>query len=250
MEFINFDYKSAQYRIGKDCFEKASQAIISLRTDLEDYLAHNPPFLDSLVPVTPTLNPPEIALRMHRASELTGIGPMASVAGVLAQMACERAALKGCQEVVVENGGDLFVNLKEPLTIGIYAGERVLKGKLAFRLNGEDMPLAICSSSSFMGHSLSFGQCDLATVTSKNGALADSAATLAGNLVKSEDDLESTVNIILSIPGVEGVFLVKNDKIGLGGKLPQLISLNSPDIRTHITRDKSANSSYHLLPKR
>ena len=89
MRFRDFSYKSASYRILDECYDQAVKAVKELRAELEGYLASNPPFLDSLVPVDPVDPVPEIALRMHSAARLTGLGPMAAVAGTIAQMACE-----------------------------------------------------------------------------------------------------------------------------------------------------------------
>jgi uncharacterized protein len=242
--FRTFTHKSASYRIEATCYEIASQAIVDLRAELEGYLLRNPPFLDSLVPLLPVEPVPEIARRMHRASEMTGLGPMAAVAGTVAQMACEKCRAAGCKEAIVENGGDVFLDYTSPITMGLYAGEKLFKGKLAFSIEPEMMPLAVCSSSGTMGHSLSLGRCDLATIIARDASLADGAATLAGNLVKSVTDLEPTVKRILAIKGIDGVFLVKGGKIGLGGKLPELVSLSDPDISAKISRDRSEFSSF------
>ena len=185
--FKSFSYKSASYRIEAGCYESAVSAIKELRGELEEYLVRNPPFLDSLVPVAEVEPVPEIARRMHRASVMTGLGPMAAVAGTLAQMACESCRKAGLPSAAVENGGDLYLDLTEPVTLGLYAGEKIFKGKLAFRIETEKMPLSVCSSSGRLGHSLSLGQCDLATVVSRDASLADAAATLAGNLVRREE---------------------------------------------------------------
>ena len=246
MRFREFYHKSIHYKIGGSAYTCACKRIIELREELEGYLKIHSEFMDSLVPVTPLGNPPLIARRMMDASRITGLGPMASVAGVIAQMTCERVRQQENMPSVLDNGGDLFLDSEKDLSLGIYGGENLLEGKLAFRIPVDMMPLAVCSSSGIMGHSLSFGHCDLATVFSKDGALADSAATLAGNLVKSPSDLKKAVNHILNIPGIEGVFLLKGDQIGLGGRLPEIISSRDPDIKAKVTRDRSRRSSFTM----
>jgi ApbE superfamily uncharacterized protein (UPF0280 family) len=244
MVFREFSHKKALYKIGSPSFDRACQFLIELREELEEYLGRNRDFLGSLVPVTPVFPAPEIARRMMEASQITGLGPMASVAGTMAQMACERLNAAGLVGNIIENGGDIYMNGKEDVTLGIYAGETLFKGKLAFHIKAVSMPLSVCSSSGTMGHSLSLGCCDLATVIAKNASLADSAATLAGNMVKTRADLKPAVNHILSLPGIEGVFLVKGEEVGLGGNLPELVSLKDPDITAKITHDKSDKSSF------
>ncbi|MBN2626838.1 MAG: UPF0280 family protein [Spirochaetales bacterium] len=244
MNFKAFAHKSASYRISESCYDSACRAIVTLREELEEYIRRHPSFLDSLVPVKPIKPLPEIARRMHRASELTGLGPMAAVAGTIAQMACERSRAEGAREAAVENGGDMYLALRESLTLGLYAGQALAGQNLAFHISSERMPLAVCSSSGTMGHSLSLGRCDLATVFASDASLADGAATLAGNLVRTPEDLEPAVNRLLAIEGIGGVFLVKGEKIGLGGTLPELVSLADPDIKTKISRDRSELSSF------
>ena len=76
-----------------------------------------------------------------------------------------------------------------------------------------------------MGHSTSLGTCDLATVVAKDAALADAAATQAANLVNSEKDVDVALERIAAIEGIDGVVIVKNDRVGLAGKLPPLIKI-------------------------
>ena len=167
-----------------------------------------------------------------------GVGPMAGVAGTIAQMAVEAALEAGERECMVDNGGDIFLVSEKSITIGLYIGKHPLSGKLAMRIEHESTPLAVCSSSSFLGHSKSFGLCDLATVVSADAALADCAATHACNLVRSTADIGPAAERIASVPGIQGVLIIKEDKISLAGAFPILIPLDSPDIALRVTRDK------------
>jgi ApbE superfamily uncharacterized protein (UPF0280 family) len=144
-------------------------------------------------------------------------------------MAAEAAVSAGAREAIVENGGDMFLTSPEEVLVGLYAGDHSLSGRLAFRLAPGAMPVSVCSSSSRFGHSLSFGDCDLATVVARDGALADAAATLAGNSVRSPEDIEPTLARIMGIPGIRGVLLVKGDRVGVAGDLPPLVRCRDPD---------------------
>jgi ApbE superfamily uncharacterized protein (UPF0280 family) len=139
--------------------------------------------------------------------------------------------------VIVENGGDMFVYAQTEITIGIYAGNNAIGSNLAFRLHAADLPIAICSSSSTMGHSLSFGQCELATVLAKDAALADSAATLVCNKICDDQDLEKTIETVGKLDGIQGILAVKNGKIGMVGKLPQLVRNSDVETKKKITKD-------------
>jgi ApbE superfamily uncharacterized protein (UPF0280 family) len=88
---------------------------------------------------------------------------------------------------------------------------------------------------------LSFGDCDLATVVSSDAALADAAATLACNLVRNPGDIDAALKRLAAIPGVEGVLIVKEDRVGLAGELPELIRHRDAGLRFKVTRDRESS---------
>lgn len=221
--YRTFIHKEAVLRICCEPFDAVTREIVRQRAILEDYIRHHPQFQHTLQPVAVFPDAPEVAKRMARAADTVGVGPMAAVAGAMAQLAVEAALAAGAEEVIVDNGGDIYLQTVEPMIIAIYPGASGQIGRLAFSLEACDTPLSICSSSGKMGHSLSLGQCDLATVVAKDGALADAAATLAGNLVKTVADVEQALTDIVSIKGVCGVLIVKDGHVGLAGKLPPLV---------------------------
>ncbi len=240
--FRSFSYRQAHYRISSCGFDAAAEEIIAVRKELERFIMKNPVFRDSMSPLD--LLPedaPEPAKRLNDAGRAVGVGPMAAVAGYFAQRAAEKALASGCGEAVVENGGDVYLCLEDELILGTYTGRTPLGKNIAFRILPEDSPLAVCSSSSLMGHSASFGRCDLATVFSSSGALADAAATLACNLVKTEKDIASAVERILEIEGIRGILIVKNDKVGIGGDIPEIVRNSDPGTERKITRDINSN---------
>jgi len=231
-----FAYKGANFSIRSDGYDVIVSEIIRQRRILSEYIKRLPSFLSSLVPVHPLEDAPEIAVRMHAAADMTGVGPMAAVAGTTAQMAAEAALAAGAREAVVENGGDIYLASSRQIIIGLYAGNNPLSGKLGFAVSSDDMPLAICSSSSRMGHSLSLGDCDLACVVSADAALADAAATLAANLVTRPADIDSALECVSGIKGIKGVLIVKDDRVGMVGTLPELVRHNDPAFYDKITR--------------
>ena len=224
--YCTFVHKEAEFRICCEQFEAVTLEIIRQRKILEDYIARHPEFQTSLTPLELKVDAPLSARRMAASAKLAGTGPMAAVAGTMAQLAVEEAVRCGAKEAIVENGGDIYIHSTEPVTIGLFSGGGKSVNKLAFAIDPKDMPLAICSSSGLMGHSQSFGQCDLATVVAKDAALADAAATQTANKVKTIDDIEPTLNEIAAIEGIDGVLIVKEAQIGLAGKLPQLVKMN------------------------
>lgn len=235
--YRSFSWKDTNLRVACEAFDLVTRTVVAQRRLLERYIARHPEFLTALVPVILLEEAPEVARRMAAAADLTGLGPMASVAGTLAQLGVEAAMAIGCREAIVENGGDIFIHSDTDVTIGIYAGNNAIGNRLAFRLSPEDLPLSLCSSSSKMGHSLSFGSCDLATVVARDGALADSAVTLVCNLIKTENDLTPVLNEVGTIAGIDGILAVKNGKIGMWGHLPELVRNQDVASSDKITRD-------------
>ncbi len=240
--FRQFSYKKAHYRISSCGFDVAAEKIIEQRKILENFIRHFSEFKTAMKPLNSLPdNAPDIARLMHAAAIAAGVGPMAAVAGSFAQKAAEAALEDSCDEIIVENGGDIFIKLQEELILGIYAGNTPFSNNLAFRISPDHTPLAICSSSSTMGHSLSFGKCDLATVFSCSGANADAAATLACNLVQTEKDINSAIERIMEIENILGIMLIKNDKIGMAGHIPELVRNRDTELINKITRDKMSN---------
>jgi uncharacterized protein len=246
MHFIEFTYKNAHYRIASDKTDVITESIRGTRRQLEDYIAKHPHFAAALTPLPapPPAGAPEIVRRLDAASRKTDVGPMAAVAGTVAAMACEAAAGGGAEEAVVDNGGDIFIGRvrdRKPLYIGIYASAGPSFRELAFKIEPADIPLAVCSSSSMMGHSISFGKCDLATVFSPDAALADAAATAACNSVLSADDIEKVLQHITEIAGISGAVIIKGEHFGMAGTVPELVRHRDPELPFKVTKASASN---------
>jgi len=223
--YRTFTYREAVFRICCEKFDAVTAEIVRQRRILEEYIALHPDFRQSLEPLELLAGAPEVAQSMAHAAKLVGVGPMAAVAGAMAQFAGQSALDAGVQEVIVDNGGDIYIYAVEPVIIGLKTGTADLGDRLAFSLQADDTPISICSSSGMMGHSMSLGECDLATVVAKDAALADAAATKAANLVRGADDIDSALENISVIRGVDGVMIVKAARVGMAGKLPPLIKV-------------------------
>lgn len=226
--WVTFQWKEASLRICSPRSDVVVAEVQRLRAELEGYIARHPAFQASLEPVDLLPGAPEICHRMAAAALPCGVGPMAAVAGAVAQACVESALAAGADEAIVENGGDIFIASPRPVAIGLYAGEHPLSGRIALAFPVERLPAGVCSSSSRFGHSMSFGDCDLATIVARDGALADAAATLAGNSVKTGGDVEPTLERVMRIPGVEGVLLIRDGRVGVAGDLPPLVRCSDP----------------------
>lgn len=199
--------------------KEAMEAVLNCRLQLERYIATREDFLHSLVPLPDDPFAPPLVRRMLDAAIRAEVGPMASVAGAIAEavgVSLERFS----DSVIVENGGDCYLNMHQETTIGIFAGpDSPFTGKIALRLGPERFPLGVCTSSATVGPSLSFGKADAVTVISRNTALADAAATRLGNMVKTTADIDKALALAPAIPSVEAVLIVIKDRIGLWGNV-------------------------------
>jgi uncharacterized protein len=196
----------------------AEKVVWKLRNRLETYLASCPHLAESLDPCFLEGDAPEILRKMARAGNRAGVGPMAAVAGAFAEEV-GRTLLNYAAEVIVENGGDIFLKVIEPVKIGIYAGESPLSGKLALLIDPVKTPLGICTSSGTVGPSLSRGRADAAVAVSASTALADAAATALGNRVQNPGDLEPALEYARNLEGITGALLICGDKIAVWGDI-------------------------------
>lgn len=224
-QFVRLEQKQAVLRVCCDRMDVIREELGRQREVLEAYLRRRPGFATSLTPVDVEADAPELVRRMAEAGRRAGVGPMAAVAGAIAQKVGEAAVAAGAREAIVENGGDVYLAaLGAPLRMAIYAGaEGAVADRLAFLVAAEDAPLAVCSSSGVMGHSFSLGRCELATVVAKDAGLADAVATLVANRVASAADLEPAMRRARSVDGIDGVLIVQDGRIGLQGRLPELV---------------------------
>jgi ApbE superfamily uncharacterized protein (UPF0280 family) len=203
-------------RAWQNLSKEAEEAVRECRSSLKSYIADHPRFRASLKPLSVGAEAPEIVREMAGAAETAGVGPMAAVAGAIAE-AVGRQLLRFSPEVIVENGGDIFLSIRSQRRVAIYAGDSPLSNELAVEINPEKTPLGVCTSSGTVGHSLSFGSADAVTVLSRSTALADAAATAIGNVIKTEKDIPAGLQIARRIPELEGVVIVKGEKMGVWG---------------------------------
>ncbi len=197
---------------------KAYKLVLKYRAMLEKYIERHPSFLTSLEPISVGDNAPHIVKLMSEAAGRVGVGPMASVAGAIAE-SVGNGLLAFSPEIIVENGGDIYLKSSDKRIVGIYAGNSPLTGKIGLEISGQDTPLGICTSSGTVGHSLSYGKADAVIVLSKSAILADAAATAIGNLIVQPGDIPSGIEFAKSIEGLKGVIIIEGDNMGAWGEV-------------------------------
>jgi uncharacterized protein len=194
------------------------ELVLEKRGYIENYIKRHPEFARTLAPWHVTALEPVIIGDMAIAGEKAGVGPMAAVAGAIAEHV-GIDLLKYSDEVVVENGGDVFLKLDDPITIGIFAGRSPLSLRMGLRIESLGKPISICTSSGTVGHSLSLGKADAVCVVSDSCSLADAAATSIGNRAKSKAHIQQAVDFGKSIEGVTGIVVIIEDEVGIWGDL-------------------------------
>jgi ApbE superfamily uncharacterized protein (UPF0280 family) len=200
--------------------------LIKLRGELEDYIKLQPLFQTALLPIPLLKEAPEIARRMGRAAASARVGPMAAVAGTIAELMGEKLAQR-CMEVIVENGGDIYLKSSQERIVAVFAGQSRFSHRIGIRLEGSDDSVGICTSSGTVGHSLSLGRADAVVIRADSAALADAVATGAGNMVSCQADLMKAVDFARDIPGVTGVLAIKGDKMAAWGQM-EIVPLSNP----------------------
>ena len=198
--------------------QEAYAAVKSLRGDIDSYIQSHPEFAKSLAPVVAEADAPPVVIRMCHAAKAAGVGPMAAVAGAFSDTAAQEI-LKYTPEVIVENGGDIFIKTDSSKTVAIYAGQSPLSMKIGIAVDTAKKPLAVCTSSGTVGPSLSFGKADAAVVVSHDACLADACATRLGNEIKCKADMQEALDMIFRVGGVVGAAAVVADQCGAVGDI-------------------------------
>jgi uncharacterized protein len=198
--------------------ERVEQYVWNERRLLEKYLEKDPIFAGTLEPYFLSKEAPAMALDMVRAGNLAGVGPMAAVAGAFAEYV-GRWLLKFSSQVIVENGGDIFLRCDQPLKVGVFAGESTFSRKLALRIEPSGSYSGICTSSGSVGPSYSQGSADAAVILAPSAILADAVATAAANKVHSQSDFNEAMEFVKKIPGVKGALLILGEKLAAWGEI-------------------------------
>ncbi|MCQ8898035.1 MAG: UPF0280 family protein [Hadesarchaea archaeon] len=225
---LRWSYRETHLLVKADNREAARASVLAAfraRREVERFLLRHPEFRHSLEPLSfPGEELPRVVELMVRAGQTAGVGPFAAVAGAIAQLALEGAKEAGAVNVVVENGGDIALDGRRGFSVGIFAGDHPLSGKLALSLTPAELPAGVCTSSGTVGPSLNFGWADAVTVISDEASLSDAAATSISNEVRgeAEEAVGKGLERAREIPGVRGCLILFGDRVGAVGRLPRL----------------------------
>ena len=210
-----------------DALDRAETAVRLGRIELESYIQLHPPFVYALHPVPVNDSAPEVVKKMASASKLANVGPMAAVAGALADLAVEAMLATGARVAIVENGGEVSATSPSLFTIELRAGSPCL-GRIGFRIRPEECPIGVGTSSATVGHALSFGDADAATIFADTATLADAAATAVCNSVQGMDvpaSIERGLHVAETMSFIRGAFIVREGYVGSVGSIPELVEI-------------------------
>lgn len=202
----------------RDMTAEATELVRRVRADLERYIAEHPRFGESFAPVPVEDSAPDIVRGMALAARAAGVGPMAAVAGAVAEHVARGLESLGACEVIAENGGDVYLIGREPRVVALWAGEGGAS-QVGLELAGGSLPLAVATSSGRIGPSVSLGEADAVAVIARDGALADAAASAIANRIHSAGDLAAAIDFGRAIPGVLGVVATIDGAVAAAGEV-------------------------------
>jgi ApbE superfamily uncharacterized protein (UPF0280 family) len=203
---------------GQDLSREVQEVVLRERTQLEAYIAAHAEFLATLAPWPEDPFAPPVVQEMINAARQAGVGPMAAVAGAIAERV-GRAIETLSPEVIVENGGDIYLKVTSPATVSLFAGKSPLSHRVGLKIEPGLTPLGVCTSSGTVGPSLSFGRADAACVLAPSAALADAAASGLGNRVQGPGDIAAALEWVAGVPEILGAVVIVGDKLGAWGRV-------------------------------
>jgi uncharacterized protein len=213
--WIGISNSSSHNELKAFCEER----IFHYREQIESCIRQCPEFGKSFTPIPVNNNFPHIAAAMVNAAKRAGTGPMSAVAGAVAEaLGNDILKMYNPEEVVIENGGDIFVNIKNDLLVQFFAGRNHNFSNLAINIPGKYGKLGICTSSGMFGHSFSFGLADSVTVVCKSTSLADAWATSICNRVRANTCIKNLTVKYQIIPEIISLMIIKDEKMGIAGE--------------------------------
>jgi len=231
---VEIEETAATIAAERGFLESAVEAIRSTRLQIERHIRQDRFFLTTLEPYDPEPSSTKVIRRMCAASSAAGVGPMATVAGVIAQEALEAMVSKGCRHGWVDNGGDIALILEEPATLEVFSDPES-KNACALELEPTDEIFGVCTSSGTLGHSVSFGNADVALAIADDAVLADALATAIGNAVKDKESLDTCFDMFKNVDGFRAGLAMIEGSVSVHGKVPRIVEVghNPQRLTTH-----------------
>jgi len=234
MTYVKRDYRAVIAPAGLTCYEItlgesdlyictdgnhapfANESLARHRGEIEVYIERHPTFQTSFRPVPAATGAPEIVRAMSETAEMCDVGPMASVAGAIAQFV-GTDLLSLSRKVIVENGGDVFLSGSGMRKVRVFAGTG--SSPVDILVEDSEEGVGVCTSSATVGPSISLGKADAVTVLARTATLADAAATMIGNTVLCPADIRGGLDAGREQDGVLGVMIMAQGSMGVWGAI-------------------------------
>lgn len=194
----------------------AMNALREYRAEIEEFIERHPRFRTTYRPYPVPDSAPAVVREMGEAAEMFDVGPMAAVAGAVAERV-GRSLLPRSPEVIVENGGDIFLAGDGERRVRIFAGEDQPLLDLAIPVGTDG--IGLCTSSASIGPSHSLGKVDAVSVLAETAAIADAAATAIGNRVKGAEMIGVALEFARRFSVVKGVVILAEGNMGAWGDI-------------------------------
>lgn len=236
MQFSEINIDETHIRLTTDLDNhELKRYVYNIRRDLKDYIIRNNDFLISMSPLNIADEKlSEIVLFMYEASKICDVGPMACVAGTISELSLNYLINNGSKYSIVENGGDISLINNKRVLCGIYSNNPILGNNIAFEIKPRRKPLAICTSSGKIGHSISFGESDSVTVVGRSCSVCDGLATKIANHVIGETSEDKVVNALECGESFkeffDGALVICDENVATLGKLPKIIETNDFEV--------------------
>jgi len=219
---IAIDKNSSVEKIKNETF----QFVKDLRIKFDNFINQNPIFQKSLKSIGKLESNNKIINYLIKISKKVNMGPMAGIAGAFSEYTGKFLLNNyNISEIIIENGGDIFLNTLKNVHISIFAGKSLLSEKVGLKIKPEETPMGISTSSATVGHSVSFGKADSVTICSKDTVYSDFLATKLCNMVKKDSDIDLVLDIAKKDKKIESAVVIYNNKAGFIGK-HEIIKLN------------------------
>ncbi len=186
--------------------------------DIEGYIACDKGFLHALHPLKVSETAPDIIRDMSRYSEEADVGPMAGVAGAIAEYIGKRLSLRH-RLVFCNNGGDIYYRSPMEELFFLAAPGSPLDNLIKICVPPAIEGKGLCTSSGTFGHSINMGRAYAVTILAKNACLADVLATAVSNRVRSHLDLEKVLKWCTEKKCIEGVVILVDDHLAAWGDI-------------------------------
>lgn len=134
---------------------------------------------------------PDIVRRMIEATkkmEEPDLTPLAAVAGTTSEMVADFIFSKGGTKVIVENGGDIALRLREGELASVGVKTAIDSKQPGYRISIDStMGIGGVATSGLGGRSFTKGIASAVTVLAEKASMADAAATVIGNFTNIDD---------------------------------------------------------------